>query len=584
MTIESVGSANPVKTVSNGPFHKRNKLRTSYNQCFQNYYHSYGYLNPNPMYISNIRATINHWQLRDLMKFDAKTNSVYYTKDDSISRLNLLRESDSYEASPVLSLKYFPRCFNHDDGVIVTGGLLTNASDLFSSKIQNLTTSRRTNKGLFSFHNSNTDVTETVRVGEMINNDVTVYSSSANTYQSYICNNDSNLYCLDINDSAIKVVNKINCEINTCLNNVVRNPVNEKILTVTGDSSSIFLVDPTSSSKTFKTISTGHDSGFGISYHPNGNLFSTVFQDGTCLLYDLRNIKNDEPLIEINSTRPGHQSGAFRVCKFSPENDLNDLLIISEHVGRVHVIDLRNLDYNNVNDHQVIVAPLALDQYSEFKNKLHHHEDGKKKFNPVNIYPDDVSFTAPLVYDYDYLTNVNPKLFMDFGYVPPPPSQKSSKDYSPPPKFNLPQWTSTDSNQQSGNAASPASSQRPSISQDPVEVDDDFGTNPDIDAHLQYVYESLDYDLPSSNVPRTLSSASIMQSGDSGNPHANYYKDAYQQTISHIYGEMELSGIEFCNPDNSNNSKILLGCQDAGILMWDINGVGRRSFGSFDYA
>lgn len=602
MTIDSSSSSNYVKSISNEHFHKRNKLRSTYNQCFQNYYHSYSYLNPNPVYISNVRATINHWQLRDLMKFDQETNSIYYTKDDSISCLKLNKEgkghgsNDSFASSSMLNLKYFPRCFNHTNGVIVTGGLLTNASDLFSSKIENLTTSRRTNKGLFSFYNSHLDVSKTVRVGEMINNDVTVYPSSSNSLESYICNNDSNLYCLDINNNdSIKVANKINCEINTCLNNVVRNPINHKILTVTGDSSSIFLVDPTSSSKTFKTISTGHDSGFGISYHPNGNLFSSVFQDGTCLLYDLRNIKKDEPLIEIKSTRPGHQSGAFRVCKFSPENDLNDLLIISEHVGRVHVIDLRNLNYDNVDDHQVIVAPLALDQYSEFKNRAgkvnteedEDEEEDKNKHQSINIYPNDISFTAPLVYDYNYLANINPKLFMDFGYVPPPPTQKPSKEYSPPPKFNYPQWNSNDSNSNIGNSGISPTSQRPSISQDPVEIDEDFDTNPDIDAHLQYVYESLDYDVPSSsNIPRSTSNianSSNMQASDSGNPHASFYKDSYQQTISHIYGEMELSGIEFCNPNNSNDSKILLGCQDAGILMWDINGVGRRSFGSFDY-
>lgn len=39
--------------------------------------------------------------------------------------------------------------------------------------------------------------------------------------------------------------------------------------------------------------------------------------------------------------------------------------------------------------------------------------------SPLNIYSENLSFTAPLVYDYDYLTNVNSRLFNDVSYVPP---------------------------------------------------------------------------------------------------------------------------------------------------------------------
>ncbi|KAK6453721.1 uncharacterized protein RJT20DRAFT_122613 [Scheffersomyces xylosifermentans] len=607
--------------------HRRDRTKNArYNKCFQNYYHSYQYLQPNPCYIPSIKSSVNHWQLRDLLKYDPQSNTIYYTKNDTIQHLDLA----SYTSGTHLKLNYYPRCYNHtNNGVVVTGGLLTSSSKLFSMNLENLSmnsnigTPRRISKGLFSFYNPNLDVTKTVRLGEMINNDVTVYQSSTNSYNSYICNNDSNLYCVDINtNDSIRVVNKINCEINTCLNNVVKNPTTDKMLTVTGDSSSIFLIDPTSSSPNIRTIKSGHESGFGISYHSNGHLFSTVFQDGTCLLYDLRNISDSKPLIEIRSTRPGHQSGAFRVCKFSPENDMNDLLIISEHVGRVHLIDLRNLNYDNVDDHQVMVVPFALDQYGEYKSMMNDeaqsgmkngilqsqrnrdNDDDTVTHNPIGIYSDSYfnsehnrrnsvknsswsAFTSPLVFDYDYLTNLSPKLFKDFVYTPPPPPSppQTPSKYLPPPEFTYPQWNNpqNDSTDCNNNPISPTTSQRPSVSQsygDELQQSDFDDTNPDIDSQLNYVYRTMD----TRGAANTISTTPQSSSSDTYTHYSNYCDDSYQQTINHIHGEMELSGIEFCTPRNSYDSNILIGCQDAGIVSWGVNGAARRGFGRYGFA
>ncbi|EGW29873.1 uncharacterized protein SPAPADRAFT_63492 [Spathaspora passalidarum NRRL Y-27907] len=613
MTID-VSHPNKLKTINNfsnsSVSKKKSKFINSsqqYNKCFQNYYHSYEYLKPNPIYIPHIRPSVNHWQLRDLLKFNEVEDLVYYTRDDSIYSYDLNKET----TKNYIKLNYYPRCFSHHDDIIVTGGLLTSSSKLFSLNLDNLTSTntnipaRRIAKGLFSFYSPKTHTSKTVKLGEMINNDVTIYPSSTNSYQSYVCNNDTHLYGLDINNNGnIKVTCKINCEINTCLNNVVQNPRTDKILTATGDSSSIFLIDPHQPKPIIKTIKSGHESGFGVSYHPNGYLFSTVFQDGTCQIYDIRNLKSR--LIDIKSTRPGHQSGAFRVCKFSPANDMNDLLIISEHVGRVHLIDLRNLDYDNVDDHQVIVVPVALDQFGDYQATIKnphlikrreeralkkksqdvmHKEDitepdeadvkPRQKF-PVAVYPQTSdSFTAPIVYDYDYLTNVSPRLFKEFSYIPPPPPP-APMQYNPPPKLNYPQWNESGPIELEGTSiehVSPTSSARPSISQ----TIEDFDTNPDVAAHLESVYNSMDW----ASAPPGI--APSMSTRSDSYIYSNYCDDSYQQCTNHIHGEMELSGIEFCDPHSTNDSKIMIGCQDAGILMWDINGVSRRSFGRFDY-
>lgn len=62
-----------------------------------------------------------------------------------------------------------------------------------------------------------------------------------------------------------------------------------------------------------------------------------------------------------------------------------------------------------------------------------------------------------------------------------------------------------------------------------------------------------------------------------------YCDDLYQQHTNHQHGEMELLGIEFVNDSITGDLKVVVGCQDAGVLMWDVNAVTRRSIGSFEF-
>lgn len=585
-------------------FRPQNCRNSRYNQCFMNYYHSHHYLHPNPKYIYQVKPSVNHWQLRDLIHYI--DGNIYYTKNDSIRALNL----NNYQSYNHLSLNYFPRCFAvAPSGITVTGGLLTSTSNNISKNIESLSLdsfngNSKVSKGLFSFYNPLLDISKTVRIGEVINNDVKIYESSASSYNAYICNNDSYLYCTNIsNNDSITITNKINCEINTCLNNVVKNPQNDKLLTVTGDSKSIFMVDPTSNSPITNVIKSNHDSGFGIAYHPNGQIFSAVFQDGSCLLYDIRNLSRH--LLEIKSTRHGHQLGAFRVCKFSPANDMNDLLIISEHVGRVHLIDLRLTNQENVNKHQVIVVPYALEQHADYVNdqvNCYNNDDNdtgnekegrirksktklsnsSKAINSndsqpeqhitIDVFEDRIdnypSFTAPLVYDYEYLTE-NPRIFKDFNYVPP---SIPSTPVLPPPVFNYPVWEDS-LTYNNDVAVSPTSSQRPSFSH---EYPDYLNhSNPNNDSNLGQTRGLL-------NSQPSRGFEQIHRALYSRNSTHSYEYEKLQHPVSQIQGEMEIAGVEFCQSDNE--SKILIGGQDAAILEWNINGHARRCFANSEYA
>lgn len=551
----------------------------NYKSCFQNYYHGHNYLNPNPKYITNANAIINHFQLRDLLQVDQGTGDIYFTKNYSLWKLHQDQEvgSENYSiSSEIVKPDYAPKCFNvTNNGVAVIGGLLTSAYSIYYSNIEGLSSKNQISKpqkGLFSFYNSRINASKTVKLGEMINNSVLIDGSHSNNnqYKSYVCNNDSSLYVLDImNNDKISIKNKIQCEHDVSLNNAVNSPTTDKLIAVTGDTSSIFLVDPTCGNSPVQKLKTKHDSGFGISFHPNGKLLSVAFQDGNCLLYDLRNLS--DPLHNIKSTRPSHQSGGFRSCKFS-SSKFSDILAISEHVGRVHLIDLRNLN-DQANNHQVVVFPFALDQFGEYNrglqkehemfqkdndefmkendgerntnnndNNSHDSNDNKQngklstmKHYNVPIYDDifqknDVKFNAPLVYDYDYLTNVNPKLFKYYTYQP------NTKTCDQIPHTNAYRSLSV----------SPGSS--------PTDVTSTMEYNLNDNMHDLY------------NFPRNMIGSSAMNSNST-----------YQNANNHIHGEMEISGFDWYD------SKLLIGCEYGGIMSWDVNYIARRSFGSFSF-
>lgn len=511
MTIDSPPSTRKRDLIYSPPTSQNN-----FNSCFQNYYHGHNYLNPNPKYITNVKANVNHFQLRDLLQIDQANGDVYFTKSYSLWKLSqfdsMAKSTKSFE---VLKPDYSPRCFNvTNNGFMVTGGLMTSAYKIFYSNIEgvNMPNGTRPQKGLFTFFNGDLGTSKTVKVGEMINNAVLIDHQDNASVKSYVCNNDSSLYCLDIlNNERIVNTEKIVCENDISLNNVVKSPTSN-LLTVTGDTSLIYLVDPTAGENmVVNKLQTDNDSGFGISYHPNGNMFSVAFQNGTCLLYDLRNLSN--PIHTITSTRPGHQSGAFRACKFS-NSSFSDLLVVSEHVGRAHLIDLRNL---NDESHQVIVFPFALDQFGDFK--AGPYESNKKSDTETHgvspIYGDvfdsnDIKFNAPLVYDYDYLTNINPKLFKHYTY-------------SPEVKQSLPSMPSP--------GTSPTNTSQYNSIDRIYNVDNDFDSSPSM----------------------------------------------YHNSDNHIHGEMELSGVDWYN------DKLLIGCENGGVISWDINYIGRRSFGSFSF-
>ena len=294
----------------------------------------------------------------------ANPNEIIYTHDDAIKCTDLSTD----KISTVCTLDFHPRCFKEAHSKIVTGGVISSInSNSSSTSLMNRAFAEMGDggtgegaswRGLFSFYNRETQQSLGIRLGTYINNNASVNKVSNGTYTSYVCNNDKYLYSTHISNSAIAVDDSVNLEFP--LNHSALSD-DHKNLVVLGDCSKIFLLHPGQQDGVLRRdniIDTHCDSGFSTSFSGSGQQFASCFQDGTCLIYDTRNV-GAGPIKTVHSTRKNSSNGAFRCLKYSRGTD--DLLVISEHVGRVHVIDSR--DFSN---HQVIVLPVnSIPQRSE---------------------------------------------------------------------------------------------------------------------------------------------------------------------------------------------------------------------------
>ncbi len=250
------------------------------------------------------------------------------------------------KTSLVCEYGFAPKCITETEGFIAAGGIVDTTCSSTPPDFYP-TLDGTDGKGLFSIYNQRTDDLVSVKLGALINNCVSLFSTGSNHLKSIVCNNDKNLYFLDVLPSGIILDHKIKCSVS--LNNAELSP-DRKTLICSGDSKGIYVFHDD-----FKTnhpedyqIETDASAGFSTTFHPSGVMFATAFQSGKILLYDTRYLKN--PLKSLKSTRCEQQNGSFRAAKFIPGPE--DFLAFSEHLGRVHIVDTRNFD-----NHQVVLFP-----------------------------------------------------------------------------------------------------------------------------------------------------------------------------------------------------------------------------------
>lgn len=339
-------------------------------------------------------------------KINSHINSSSSSKSAVRTRYNVPTEK-------LVEFNFKPRCFTEASGLTACGGLVgsddkgfpTNwnrlhqqlndtspvpppAKPINMSSRTVLDGSNYSNpniwKGILSLYNEDTHQSSTVILGQFINNCVTLHKRSTSDYGVYACNNDGHVYECNVSNRDVELVRRYS-DLKFPLNNAVLSH-DGKTMVISGDSNKFAIYRQneiqnaftlnydnqscwgSTGNHNFRKITqcprydlgdnssvveniytaTNGDHGFYNCFSENDLQFATLFQNGICLIYDIRN--TNLPLAEISSTRPHSHNGSFRVCRFS--YGLDDLLFISEHQGRVHVVDTRNF----VN-HQVIMVP-----------------------------------------------------------------------------------------------------------------------------------------------------------------------------------------------------------------------------------
>lgn len=409
-------------------------------------------------------------------------------------------------------------------------------------------------KGLLNIYSKEADINHTVNVGSLINNNVSLDKISNYKYHSLVSNNDYCLYSCDIlNDGTVNI--KSDTNLGFAVNHASLSP-DKKLTIACGDSKRIVLLHEGQPNHQLEVIGskssdaatlhkriylkTSYDSGISTLFNSDGKQFCCAFQDGVTLVYDVRNYKL--PLHTIYSTRPKSQHGAFRCCKFSGGTD--DLLMISEHTGRVHLIDTRNFS-----KHQVILLPkLVFSPGDSLSDGVYHeplireYQDALTSYNGMsdsniryNINSDYLYLangimseysTSSVRFDHDIDENEN-KFYEEEGDL------ANNLDYE--------NWSELD--------------QETSI--ESQRVSDPFFTNSN---NLFFVNNHF---AGRRVVP------SRLNVGDS-----NYHL-MYDDSL------IDINGVDWYCDDQTGKSHLLVGC-DKGLFRWEVDSWSRRCFPSFE--
>lgn len=592
----------------------------------------------------------------------------------------------------VAEFNFKPRCFSELNGLIVCGGLNSPDDkgfptnwDRLSKEVNNgnqlpppanpialtsnLVLQDHTNysnqnlwKGILSIHNIETGVSQSLKVGQFINNCVALSAKSNHEFDLYSCNNDNHMYQVRINNRDITLSRRFS-DLKFALNNVSLSN-DSQTMVVSGDSNKFAIYrknefngqfslsydnQPGWGSSTIrsqriprfamsdKSCFIDHiyeapnaDHGFYSSFSENDLQFATLFQNGVCLLYDVR--KMEVPLAEINSTRPYSHSGAFRVCKFS--YGLDDLLFISEHQGRVHVIDTRNLT-----NHQVIMVP---DKVKDDPGG----NDSNNELDPIrNLRRRNISslatitgLTSPVSTPSSSSLNFPTTLRRRYSFPVPSPGDCSDDsttfarsiplEYLEPKIFPYPKIANRSTNEYNGTQRRgllmwedpEGKDRRSSYRVRRVSTSSNRSNEGNVDSHIlnadatEHISDEFENDtymarrlaaafnspLPTNGMPVTLTEndsypidsnisqndISFRLSGRTGSTFPpSHNRDLLRDTVAQystidFTEENNISGLTWM--EDTEASSLAIGT-DYGIMKWNINSWARRSFASYDF-
>ncbi|KAJ3386037.1 hypothetical protein HDU92_002749 [Lobulomyces angularis] len=257
-----------------------------------------------------IRSSIQHWQLRDLVACPEKKNEVIFVNQNNV----LKYDTTSKITSPVLKdLTFSPTSMTTGCGYVAAGG---QRSQLMVRQLASNWFAQTT-------------------VGGSINNAMCI-SEHLNGARLLICNNDETIKVYSLPG----LQRMASISLPTAVNYCAVSPDGRKMVAV-GDSNQVFLFDVNSSGyQKVATLTGAKDAGFSCAWNHSSEKFAVASQDGVVCVWDVR---STEKLALLNSKQYPQVKGACRCLKFSPTGSI-DLLMYSEHVSYFNLVDARTFN------------------------------------------------------------------------------------------------------------------------------------------------------------------------------------------------------------------------------------------------
>ncbi|KAI7835493.1 hypothetical protein COHA_010610 [Chlorella ohadii] len=255
-------------------------------------------------------ATIQHWQLRDLVHCPAKDNEVFCVYRHRTLRHDLA----SGKTDVAQELSFEPTSMTVAHGFVAAGGQ--------NSQLD----ARRLGGG---------EVVYKGHCGGSVNNALHIGRDASQQLRLFVCNNDDTIKVYGLSGGTLATVLRCPVAINYC----ALSPSGRHLVCV-GDNRHTYLYQATPAAyRQCGVFTEASDAGMCCAWSASGSMFASASQDGSVAVWDHRSSS-----LVANFFTPL----ACRNVKFSPAP--LDLLAFAEHRSRCHLVDCRMWDRQQVLD------------------------------------------------------------------------------------------------------------------------------------------------------------------------------------------------------------------------------------------
>ncbi|KAL4441455.1 hypothetical protein ABPG77_001959 [Micractinium sp. CCAP 211/92] len=255
-------------------------------------------------------ATIQHWQLRDLVHCPEQDDELYCVHRHRTLRHNL----SSGQTSVVQDLGFEPTSMTVGHGFVAAGGQ--------NSQLD----VRRLGGG---------EIVYKGHCGGSVNNALHIARDASRQLRLFVCNNDDTIKVYGLASGALVTMLRCPVAINYC----ALSPCGRHLVCV-GDNRHTYLYTATPVCYRQAAVFTeACDAGMCCAWSPAGSMFAAASQDGSTAIWDHRSSS-----VVAHFLTPL----ACRNVKFSPAP--LDLLAFAEHRSRCHVVDCRMWERQQILD------------------------------------------------------------------------------------------------------------------------------------------------------------------------------------------------------------------------------------------